>query len=157
MRARCLQPEPIPHKVENRDVFELSCDSADVVYLDPPYTKRQYAAYYHLVETVAIGDQPVVGGVTGLRPWSTKSSPFCFKRKALTSLIRLVNGFESRRLLISYNSEGHIPLADLRVALRRLGQVRSVALSKVARYTPNDKARENGEVVTEHLLELVRQ
>ena len=44
--------------------------AADLCYLDPPYMKRQYAANYHLVETIARGDEPDAIGVSGLRPWS---------------------------------------------------------------------------------------
>src|SRR5699024_1050861 len=48
------------------DVFELKTSDNDVVYYDPPYTKRQYAAYYHDLETITAGDSPIVSGVTGL-------------------------------------------------------------------------------------------
>ena len=34
----------------------------DAVYADPPYTKRQYAAYYHILETIAAGDRPLISG-----------------------------------------------------------------------------------------------
>ena len=37
-----------------------------------PYTKRQYASYYHILETVALGDEPVVEGLRDFvhgRPW----------------------------------------------------------------------------------------
>ena len=49
----------------------------------PADTKRQYAAYYHILETIAHGDEPVVEGITGLRPWKSKASDFCYKRRAL--------------------------------------------------------------------------
>ena len=42
--------------------------AADTVYLDPPYTKRQYAAYYHILETISLGDEPIVEGICGIRP-----------------------------------------------------------------------------------------
>ena len=53
-------------------MFCVQTDVRDTVYLDPPYTKRQYAAYYHVLETLAYGDEPEVSGVTGLRPWEGK-------------------------------------------------------------------------------------
>ena len=42
--------------------------AADTVYLDPPYTKRQYAAYYHILEAISLGDEPIVEGICGIRP-----------------------------------------------------------------------------------------
>ncbi len=33
--------------------------NAYLCYVDPPYMKRQYAANYHLLETIAKGDNPV--------------------------------------------------------------------------------------------------
>src|SRR5690606_16072947 len=82
----------------------------DVVYLDPPYTKRQYAAYYHLLETIALGDEPSVEGVTGLRPWREKASDFCYRTRALGALTSLVNKLPARRIVISYSDDAHIPI-----------------------------------------------
>ncbi|MFR7732930.1 MAG: DNA adenine methylase [Collinsella sp.] len=36
---------------------------AVIVYLDPPYTKRQCASYCHIPETIAYHDEPAVEGV----------------------------------------------------------------------------------------------
>lgn len=58
------------------DVFDVPNAAHDLVYLDPPYTKRQYASYYHILETVALGDEPEVKGVAGLRPWKNLASDF---------------------------------------------------------------------------------
>src|SRR5690606_15405771 len=49
----------------------------EAVYLDPPYTKRQYAGNYHVLETLARGDEPPAIGDGGLRPWKDQSSEFC--------------------------------------------------------------------------------
>lgn len=43
--------------------------TADLCYMDPPYIKRQYAANYHILETIARGDYPVAQGKSGLRDW----------------------------------------------------------------------------------------
>ena len=59
---------------------------ADIVYADPPYTKRQYAAYYHVLETLIANDEPVVSGSTGLRPWEHASSDYCYRRRAPNAL-----------------------------------------------------------------------
>lgn len=39
-----LKNKAIIYKTSNCDVFEIESTSNDIVYLDPPYTKRQYAS-----------------------------------------------------------------------------------------------------------------
>jgi adenine-specific DNA-methyltransferase len=47
------------HNVFNKDINDLILQSShDVVYLDPPYNERQYSANYHLLETIALYDEP---------------------------------------------------------------------------------------------------
>jgi adenine-specific DNA-methyltransferase len=139
------------------DVFDIGARRQDTVYLDPPYTKRQYAAYYHVLETIAEGDSPQVGGVTGLRPWGHKASPFCYKARALGALVSLVAKLEAERVLISYSDDGHISLDDLRPRLSELGALREHHLASVGRYRPNERASANGSSVAEHLLDLRRR
>lgn len=154
MEPRTLEPHRAKHIVTRLDCFEVRTAQDDLLYLDPPYTKRQYAAYYHILETIAQGDEPRVAGVTGLRPWRAKASPFCYKRKALDALMRLVEANESRRQLISYSDEGHIALAELTARLSLHGDVRTHKLGVIGRYRPNLAARDNRADVSEYLIEL---
>lgn len=154
LRPRTLVEPPSKFSVTCSEAFEIEAIHDEVAYLDPPYTKRQYAAYYHILETIAEGDEPKVGGITGLRPWKEHASDFCYKKRALDALLRLVAGLASTRIFISYSSEGHITLADLTAGLRRFGLVRLHRLSAVARYSPNLVAAERDSLVTEYLLEL---
>jgi len=63
------------------DAAEVPVTAADVVYLDPPYNTRQYASYYHVLETIARGDAPVLtgraAGVTGNGPGSPRRQDRC--------------------------------------------------------------------------------
>lgn len=128
----------------------------DLVYLDPPYTKRQYAAYYHILETIALGDKPLVGGVTGLRPWRDKASDFCYRTRALRAIVRLIGALPARRILLSYSSEGHVPLEPLEAELSRIARVSVHDLSVVGRYRPNQAASDRGCSVNEYLLLIER-
>ena len=138
------------------DVAELRPAPSDLVYLDPPYTKRQYASYYHILETIAVGDDPEVEGVSGLRPWKEKASAFCYKTRALEALVSLVERISSRRVLISYSCEGHVDLGDLCAALQRSGRVECTPIQGVGRYRPNRVASANGNSVTEYILSFTR-
>ena len=65
------------NEIYNKNIEELINDiSGDILYLDPPYTKNQYSVQYHLLETIALYDEPKLKGKTGTRDNTTKSSKF---------------------------------------------------------------------------------
>jgi adenine-specific DNA-methyltransferase len=136
------------------DVFDLATTPQDTVYFDPPYTKRQYSAYYHLLETIHAGDAPEVGGVTGLRPWKDKASDFCYKTRALDALTRLVLGTTARKILLSYSNEGHVPREHLVNALSEAGKVTLHEVKTIGRYRPNAQASAGGDTVDEYVIEI---
>ena len=142
--------------VASVDGWSVTSELGDVLYIDPPYTKRQYAAYYHIMETIALYDEPVVGGVTGLRAWEAKASPFCYKRRALKAFKSLIDQQQARKVFISYSSEGHVSLGELITSLRRRGIVVQHSLGKIGRYRSNAAAADNGAAVSEALVELTR-
>jgi adenine-specific DNA-methyltransferase len=126
----------------------------DVVYLDPPYTKRQYAAYYHLLETIALGDEPDVEGVAGIRPWRAKASEFCYRARALPAFSELIGALEAERMLISYSDNAHIPIETLTRRISSFGSAKPVLLTNIARYRPNRTASGGRATVNEYLIEL---
>jgi adenine-specific DNA-methyltransferase len=122
------------HEVYQEDANVLvSSLAVDAVYADPPYTKRQYAAYYHVLETIAAGDQPAITGSTGLRPWKDKSSAYCLRRTAPSALSDLVNKLNCRHLFLSYNEDGQISHSTIVSILSARGLV-SVQESPYRRY-----------------------
>jgi adenine-specific DNA-methyltransferase len=97
------------HTVTSIDAHQaLKNKSTPIVYADPPYTKRQYAAYYHVLETIVRNDRPAISGSTGLRNWATHSSDFCYKRKAEGALENLVKASDCSDFFLSYNEDGQI-------------------------------------------------
>lgn len=156
-----LRPRTLPASggtvtTSTLDATAVPVGSNDVVYLDPPYTKRQYAAYYHLLETIALGDEPIVEGVTGLRPWRDKASDFCYRTRALGALTALVQKLPSRRIVISYSDDAHIPIDELISAMRTIGKVTPSQLKEVGRYRPNKVAGQGQTSVSEYLIEVER-
>lgn len=161
LRPLELSPRELPERTtnlaaESRDVFELQSRSEDVVYYDPPYTKRQYSAYYHILETLYAGDSPSVGGVTGLRPWRDKASAFCYKTKALDALRRLIAGTNAHTILLSYSNEGHVPESQLVDALSELGTISIHDIKTIGRYRPNAEAAAAGDTVNEYVVMIHR-
>lgn len=154
IRCRTLKNQSTEIETTVGDVFDVTPGPSDLVYLDPPYTKRQYASYYHILETVALGDQPVVEGVAGLRPWKNLASDFCYKRRALKTLTELIQNLHSQRILLSYSSEGHISMENLQSELSTFTQSKMHPLGVVGRYRPNQVASGKASMVTEYLVDI---
>ena len=96
----------------------------DLVYLDPPYNSRQYPAYYHIPELLALGwrPPPPLRGKTGLIPDEERRSNWCKKGKAESALRSLLDVADARHSLLSYNDEGLIPRGAIESALREHGK-----------------------------------
>ena len=154
MRGRALRDDQVDHESYCGDVSDTPMAVDDVVYLDPPYTKRQYAAYYHINETLAHEDEPRLIGKTGLRPWQSKASAYCYKTRALQALEDLVRNVPAARVYLSYSSEGHVELDDLERSLAPLGDLAVHQLGPVGRYRPNAAASAAATDVTEYVVEL---
>ncbi|EBX2782269.1 DNA adenine methylase [Pseudomonas aeruginosa] len=152
MRPRALKANSVHVEATVGDVFDVPNNTHDLVYLDPPYTKRQYASYYHILETVALGDEPEVEGVSGLRPWKMLASDFCYKTRALKTLSRLVQGLSAQKVLLSYSSEGHICMQDMKSELSKIGTSTMHPLGAIGRYRPNKVASNTASDVNEFLV-----
>jgi adenine-specific DNA-methyltransferase len=152
--ARRLRETSAAFEIYNDEVTEVPTSEADVAYFDPPYTKRQYAAYYHVLETIAHGDEPAVEGITGLRPWHQKASDFCYKKRALAAITSLLEQTPARRVYLSYSSEGHVRRGELEQALDPCGEVTFHEIGKIGRYRPNRVATNAASHVSEFLVEL---
>jgi len=124
LRQARLVPGRIDHIITMEDIFTV-CENtkSDIVYLDPPYTKRQYPTYYHILETIALEDEPVIDGKTGLREWKEKASDFCYKRKALKSLEDLITKLWPKDIFFSYSSDGHMRCEDILSLMKNFGDV----------------------------------
>lgn len=157
LKPSLLRENKVNYISSNLDVFNINSDDDDVMYLDPPYTKRQYASYYHLLETIVCGDAPLVDGVSGLRPWKEKASVFCYKTKALKALTELILSQKAYRVVLSYSNEGHVVLDNLLDELKPYGKVDLVELSTIGRYTPNKIAVSNSTEVKEYLIDFHRK
>lgn len=95
----------------------------DICYIDPPYIKRQYAANYHILETIAREDEPEAIGESGLRPWRDQYSNFCSKMKIRAAFDQIITKIGCEDFLISYSEDGLLPIDDLISFLSQYGKV----------------------------------
>ncbi len=100
-----------------------SVGPVDLVYLDPPYNGRQYPAYYHIPELLALGwtTPPEIRGKTGLIPDEAQRSDWCRKHRAPEALREVLEAADGRHILFSYNDEGLLDRATIEGALRERG------------------------------------
>ncbi len=111
------------HKVFNEDINQLSKRiSGDILYLDPPYNHRQYATNYHLLETIALYDNPKIYGKTGLRPYQNQKSDFAMRSKVKEAFKKLVLSSSTRYIFLSYNNEGLMSLTDIKEIMSLRGK-----------------------------------
>lgn len=104
------------HNVSSRgDANEvIRTISGDVLYLDPPYNSRQYSSNYHMLETIVKYDDPEIKGKTGLRADDkSMKSDYSKKKEAESALRCLIEEAQYDTILMSYNSEGIIPLEQV--------------------------------------------
>ena len=124
---------------------------ADLCYIDPPYMKRQYAANYHILETLAREDSPKAVGESGLRPWRDQYSNFCTKTKIRQSFTEIFTRMKCDHFLISYSEDGLLKIEDLKKFLAQFGDV-TVKTVKHKRFKSNQSALENQ--LSEYLIHL---
>ncbi len=139
-----LQFEHTPgnHSVLEGSVENLASSlSVGAVYLDPPYTKRQYAGNYHILETLAQEDEPIAVGDGGLRPWKEQASDFCYRRSAGNAFRQILKELSVPHVFISYSQDGQVPEHELIEILNDFGKV-TIHEQSYSRYRSNNKVKE---------------
>lgn len=121
-----LEPLKIIDGVEgkafNENINELVRNiSGDVLYLDPPYNARQYCSNYHVLETIARYDEPVLNGMTGLREAGKQKSDFCSKRTVEAAFEDLISNAKFKYIFLSYNNEGLMSLDTIKRIMSKYG------------------------------------
>ena len=111
------------HKSYNEDVETLiERVKGDVLYLDPPYNHRQYAPNYHILETIAKYDDPIIKGKTGLRDYSNQKSKFSQKKYVLKSFENIIQKANVKYIFLSYNNEGLMTEEEVKTIMSKRGK-----------------------------------
>ncbi|MBA2124379.1 modification methylase FokI [bacterium Unc6] len=125
MSAPNLIESNLEHWIYQEDSNKIIGDlKGDIFYIDPPYNTRQYAANFHILETLARWDNPQVYGKTGLRPYEEQKSAYSQRTKCEDAFADLINKARTDYILMSYNNEGIIPHKFILDTLGRKGEVK---------------------------------
>jgi adenine-specific DNA-methyltransferase len=118
------------------DALRVTASSdADILYLDPPYNERDYAGYYHLPETIIIGDRPKLVGMSGVpKTRRTPRSEFCLTSQATAAFERLVSRSHSKYIIVHYAVGGLITHKTIFSVLESLGPTKFKDI-RTRRYT----------------------
>ena len=113
------------NKSYNTDSMRLLNEiNVDILYLDPPYNERQYPPNYHILETIAKADEPIIHGISGMRDYKEEKSGFCNRVTALKDLEEIVERANYKYFVMSYNSEGIMEQDEILEILSRYGKVK---------------------------------
>jgi len=117
----------------------------DIVYIDPPYNQHPYGSNYHVLNTVVLWDKPplnptilVDGKIRDKsairKDWRTeRRSPYNFQSDALPAFEQLIGSLDARWVLVSYSTDGNMPLRGMLSVMARRGDLR-VLVEKYKRY-----------------------
>lgn len=99
----------------------VSATSTDILYLDPPYNERDYSGYYHLPETITIGDTPEPHGRSGAPVRRQPRSAFYRKTQAADALGQICSAARAQHIVVHYTPDGLIPHDAILESLRARG------------------------------------
>ncbi|EAK1249195.1 DNA adenine methylase [Campylobacter lari] len=109
------------HLVFRKDANELIKEiEGDILYLDPPYNSREYGANYHLLNTIALYDNFIPKGITGLRNY--EKSNWCKKKLVYQTLDDLIKHSRVKFVFLSYNDEGLLDFNDIKQIFEKYGE-----------------------------------
>lgn len=111
------------HEIYNCDANNLlKRVHTDILYLDPPYNARQYCANYHMLETIAKYDSPIISGKTGLRDYKEQKSLYCSKSSVKKAFADLIEEAQAKYIFLSYNNEGLLSLNEIKEIMSNKGE-----------------------------------
>lgn len=95
----------------------------DLAYYDPPYNQHPYGSNYFMLNIIANKgkDPEIQDGVSGIvKHWNRSS--YNKRNAAKKALDDLIAHTPAKYIMVSYNSEGIIPINDFRATLKKYGE-----------------------------------
>lgn len=156
-----------PLTLDNRQQNEVLCEDAaalattpcDLAYLDPPYNQHPYGSNYHLLNTLVLWDKPAVsptitgGAKSAIRTdWRTqRRSPYNYRGQAVAALANLVAALRARCIVMSYSTEGFIPVEEVAQVLGERGPLQ-VLVQPYKRYRVSSQRASPRPLTVEYVL-----
>lgn len=128
LRAPALVQGPIGEANQLDAISYIENIECDLLYIDPPYNQRQYAANYHLPEVISLlpleeSDdriESLLYGKTGLLPWKETASPLCSRRgsECFNAMENIISKASAGGIVFSYNEEGILSRREIEEMLQ---------------------------------------
>ncbi len=115
------------NRVLQGSVFDLDVQDVDLVYLDPPYVPRSddncYIKRYHFLEGLSCYWKGVeIDYGTKTKKIVKRHTPFSYRSEAIPAFAGLFRKFQSKKIVLSYSSNG---FPDLEVLVDLMKQSKS--------------------------------
>ena len=138
----------IVHNLDSNELIRKI--NGDILYIDPPYTVTDYSAAYHLLESIAKYDYPVISGITGRRKETCNKSKYTRKEQALKNLEDLFRQANFKHILLSYSTQGLISVEELKALAQRFAKNKEVKVYEFPyREYKNIRSSQKGENLKE--------
>lgn len=114
---------------------EMGLGDCEIAYIDPPYNQHPYGSNYHILNTIALWDNPAIPPISDAKSairtdWRTlRRSEYNVASKALPALLELIDTLPCRWTILSYSTDGNMPVPSLFRALGARGKVACFARS----------------------------
>ena len=120
------------NKAYNYDVLDLIENiSGDVLYIDPPYTATQYISQYHVLETIARNDFPIIHGLGAHRDNGKQISDWCKKAVVEKAFYQLIKKANFKYIVMSYSDAGLMSKEYIENVLKRFAKQGTYKLKKI--------------------------
>lgn len=142
------------HEVYQEDANKLIKKiKGDILYLDPPYNARQYGANYHLLNTIALYDDFIPKGKTGLREY--RKSRYCSRQNVEKEFEELIKNANFKYIFLSYNNEGLMNLECIKNIMSKFGKY-DIKTKEYNRFKADSKRLNKADKTYEYLHILVK-
>ncbi len=144
------------NKALRSDIFELSNERVDLVYLDPPYVPRSddncYTKRYHFLEGLSCYWQGLpIDQNTKVKKIAKRYTPFSYRREAVEAFDRMFARFAKSKIALSYSSNGFPDLQQL-VDLMGKHKTKVRVFERPHRYHFGTHSKVERATVTEYLI-----
>ncbi|MDR2418881.1 MAG: DNA adenine methylase [Treponema sp.] len=114
--------EVMVYNYDSNNVVKIAPE-VDLAYLDPPYNQHPYGSNYFMLNLILENKYPeALSKVSGI-PETWNRSTYNKKQYACKALSDLCANVKAKYVLISFNSEGFIPLEEMQDMLKNIGKL----------------------------------